>query len=53
LMATSCGMLTAASLGPLSIGAEDAVCSHKRGGHAGSKHASCNVGEGLYVDPEG
>ena len=53
LMTTSCGMLTAASLGPLSKGAEDAVCSHKRGGHAGSNHASCNVGEGIYVDPEG
>jgi hypothetical protein len=49
----SCGMLTAASLGPLPIGAEDAVCSHERGSHAGSNHASCNIGEGIYVDPAG
>ncbi len=56
LMTTSCagcGMLTAASRGPLPTSAENVVCSHKRGSHAGSNHASCNVGEGIYVDPMG
>ena len=53
LMTTRCGLPTAASLGPLSIGAEDAVCSHKRGSHAGGNHAGSNIGKGIYVDPEG